>query len=288
MFFNLWFFIKQPPYGMVFMKDIEICEYQVISDKIINNITILVLSDFHICEHLASNQLRLFSSALKKVWKNYKPDMALLAGDYVNHNPGIPYLPLFLHQLKTINSMCAVMGNHDYYTYPLWHVLLFPFVKKIKRKQIDHHAIEKIFTAHKVMLLKDDLVTLTVNQNTINVLGIDMLTYINKSQIPPFNVHEGLNILLSHHPDMIKYYPGNTIDLMAAGHTHGGVFVWKNNPLYKGTSLPLKKPYGIHMMKGKILIITKGIGRQYSHYLGNTPDITIIQVMKSRGNIIKE
>ena len=88
-------------------------------------------------------------------------------------------------------------------------------------------------------------------------------------------------ILLSHSPEIINDAINKKIDLMLAGHTHGGqIFLvswFKNYLTWLGLRIP-RFISGYHKLSNTSMYVNRGIGTSiFPIRLGVRPEITVIQ-----------
>ncbi len=141
------------------------------------------------------------------------PDVVVLTGDYIHRTPrGIPDGIEALTQLEAPLGRFAVLGNHDHWA--------------------DAPAISRAFTEGGVRMLDGQHVYLTADGPTDgeapDALCLAGLGDLWEDEQPVEASLEGVDpatprIVLSHNPDYAEYVPeGLRVDLIMAGHTHGG------------------------------------------------------------------
>lgn len=108
----------------------------------------------------------------------------------------------------------AVLGNHDFYAG-------------------DIRSVESLQAAG-FTILRNDWITVGVGNLTLHIGGVDdpLIRRIRGNEFPRFHtfmrkapVETGLRILLSHRPAVFPQAAKHGIDLVLAGHTHGGQIV---------------------------------------------------------------
>lgn len=124
-------------------------------------------------------------------------------------------------------------------------------------------------------LLRDELVTITVRDRTITLLGLDEIPH-ERYQVwrePPPVLQQfvdapgddDLRILLSHRPRVVNDLPPDSrCDLIVAGHTHGGQVAL---PFYGPpiTLSPLPRAVaagGLHELDGNRVYVSRGLGME--------------------------
>lgn len=119
----------------------------------------------------------------------------------------------------------------------------------------------------------------------IYIAGVDDVTegrphlYQALGEIP----YDAPTILLSHNPDILQEPGIEQVDLVLAGHTHGGqvVLPWIGAAHTQSAFLRRAEVAG-HLRRGKTQIyITRGIGEGIPVRLGAAPQITLITLLSS-------
>lgn len=171
------------------------------SDKINSNLRIAQISDLHITR--ATPVIRIQQIVNKVNLLN--PDVVVLTGDTIDDN-----VVLIEEQLKALKELSApfgvysVMGNHEFYN--------------------DVYASKRVLDSLGLKFLFNGGVD--VNKTNVFIAGVpDLNTMservnlwrtINKSKKNQYKV------LLSHTPTIIDSLSDGIVDLVLAGHTHGG------------------------------------------------------------------
>lgn len=150
-----------------------------------------------------------------------KPDLIVLTGDFIGHtlrsnrheihvfdSQYLDNLVAALGRAKAPFGTFAVLGNHDFWSGP-------EVTKRICHDFETHAGIR---------VLRNQRVTLTKDEESIELLGIDDYWHSwdlrNAMRKVP---KKSVKILLSHNPDINwKIKPSHKIDLVLSGHTHGG------------------------------------------------------------------
>ncbi|BAD76138.1 phosphoesterase [Geobacillus kaustophilus HTA426] len=168
---------------------------------------ILQLSDLHL------EKLSITPDDLYEKLKEEAIDLIALTGDFLDREESIaklgPYLAA-LNALKPTYGMYAVFGNHDY-------VLQGEPFERLKAT----------LEAHGCVVLQNETKTITVNGQTVNIIGIDDF-YTGRSDIKKAyaGVKDGINLVLTHDPDIVPHMKDYHFDYLLSGHFHGGQIHW--------------------------------------------------------------
>jgi len=193
-----------------------------------NSFHILLIADIH--------RRKLNPKTFEK-WSQV-PDIVCIAGDLMER--GVPYGKMrsnirVLKQWKT--PVFFVWGNNDYETQP--------------------NEMIRILKQEGVIILEDEIHTLHRNQAQIKVVGFDFYFdyFDDSSQIDWSVIKDSFTILLTHNPktyDMLENKEKAKIDLVLAGHTHGGqIRIFGIGPYTKG---------GLSYCNHTNMVITEGYG----------------------------
>ncbi len=156
---------------------------------------------------------RKYLQTVVDVINSLAPDFVCFTGDIVEDRK---FCAEALEALIGIKSpMFGVPGNHDFWS------------------GISFEAVRKCFSATGGAWLMGESREIAGGQ--INLIG---LTCLSQAQPVPPSKPEAKNILLMHYPAWMKKHADRKLDLMLAGHSHGGQV---RIPFYG----PLVLPYGV-------------------------------------------
>jgi hypothetical protein len=170
----------------------------------LSGFTLVQLTDIHVGPFMTAEELAAFVEAANRL----EPDLIALTGDFVAGSP-VEVAPCVevLAGLKARYGIFACIGNHEIYA---------------KADALLTRALE----ANNIRVLRNDGVSLPVENSRLAILGIDDL----RSGRPDFNRAVGAaqkdggeaKILLSHRPEIFPRAARAGIDLVLSGHYHGG------------------------------------------------------------------
>jgi len=242
--------------------------------------TILHFSDLHLYKKMRKKNLDKIKEELK-LWTDWaKFDFIFMTGDFIDNNSGIEMLREVVGGMKSRYGTYAVLGNHDYYQYNILHLLnpLFCFWDK---KPADLKALKKAIENAGVHLLIDQEEKVTTASDELLITGIDY-KFMEEKRAPGLNIDSEniFNIVLSHYPDMVKYYNGKA-DIMLSGHTHGGQITFFGLPLIIKSGIKKIYSKGISAHGNTALFVSKGLGvsRNFPFRFFARPDFNIIEII---------
>lgn len=144
------------------------------------------------------------------------PDIIVITGDLIDRRKyDLEVAKVFIEGAVKIAPVYYVTGNHE-----AW---LNDFVNA-----------KEMLVELGVIFMDDAEVILTMGDSSIKILGVsdpDFLTSeyaqgndISKmsKQLGKWSSETGFQILLTHRPELLDLYAANNIDLVFAGHAHGG------------------------------------------------------------------
>jgi uncharacterized protein len=215
---------------------------------------ILHLSDLHLaCPE--SHKLEF----LRRVSDN-DYDLVFLSGDVFEDYSGTPYASEILARRPRLGAY-AVLGNHDYYEYTMFHKTIGRLVRRYRHPAFTRDVTPLIASleAGGFTVLRNNTVNLA--DAGISIVGIDypgpgasdLRTLI--AQAPAGN----LIILLAHMPWHLDLLAGCGVDLALCGHTHGGqiclpgigaIFTDSDMPGHQASGLIARGDTTIHISRG--------------------------------------
>jgi hypothetical protein len=163
--------------------------------------TIAQLSDVHHGSFVEAEHIR---RAVRLV-NSLKPDLIVLTGDYITHSRSyIEPCARLLGELRADDGVFAVLGNHDFWT-----------EANRMSSALKRRGIGVLRNTHTLLERRGDRVALAgVDDFTVRQHDLGAAIRGLRPATP--------KILLSHNPNLIQEAAESQIDLVLAGHTHGG------------------------------------------------------------------
>ena len=196
-------------------------------------IRIVHLADIH------SDATPRLEPALPDAVRQQNPDLILMTGDYFNSLKGLEVFRSCLTALAKIAPTYVVKGN--------WESDRFPRVRPFDGTE-----------AHE---LEGTAVRLRVGETTLWLAGSSPRNKAALRQtlagLPP----DEFKILLRHHPSAVFEAADYGIDLLLAGHTHGGqVALPFYGALVTLSKLDKKLESGLYQFRGTSIYVNRGVG----------------------------
>ena len=272
--------------------------YNVSSLKADNRIRVIVLSDLHSVNYGKDNEK--LTSRTEKL----KPDLILLTGDIIDSkNPKTDRVVNMCTRLSEIAPSYYIYGNNEAEIVYDFNLRKEDIDKKLglsdetrdEKKLIEYKdELEARLEKSGVKVLKNEIDTIKVGTNTIDVFGIltsnpsAFYEYTEKSfSAFKYENPEHLKIMAIHEPYIFEEFTEDFwADLMVCGHTHGGTIrVPVLGPLYtyEGGLFPERSGayvYGRYDVSGKPLVVSGGLENNNLLRLNNQPELVIIDINK--------
>ena len=195
-------------------KDIKIAN---LPDEL-KGTTITLISDIHAGQYMDERDMREYAEIVNEM----NSDIICIPGDFVNFDVrDIHPLAKAFRDMKAKYGVFGSLGNHDFF-------------------QDAEYVAKGIVNESPVTLLRNDAKKITINGKDLYIIGVDdtrgagahMTAVINyyesvennlKASDPNFN--NAPKVLLCHKPYGFDALAQKEIDLVLAGHTHGGQVV---------------------------------------------------------------
>lgn len=254
------------------ISTLETTYYELESDslpKTFNNTKIVHITDFH------NTKIKKLQTKLTEKILEEKPDLIVITGDFIDKTEIKEALSL-IENIKSSAPIYYVPGNHE--------------AKSLKA----YIKLEKSLKEKGVYVLRNEKITLTKENDEINLIGIDDPEFIKESNILEEteiifkntlkNLTEELNtytILLSHRPEYFEEYVNQNIDLTLTGHTHAGQvrFPILGSLYAPNQGLFPKYDKGLYEKNEKYMIIGRGIGTSgLPLRMLNKPELVVINL----------
>jgi len=217
--------------------------------------TIVVLSDFH--HRHPFEDLRWLRHAVHSA-NAVSPDLVALLGDYASsfkqtpvvsrrwYARALPAMAGELRQLCARDGVVALLGNHDYYA--------------------DAGVVREWLHATGADVLVNSAKIVARSGSMLRIGGLDDLKEGTPDPLAGCSlIDQPPTVMLSHEPDGIRRLdPRLRVDVMLAGHTHGGQIVipWYGAPVTMSQTCGRRSAHGWVPNPRAPLLVTRGLGEQ--------------------------
>lgn len=225
---------------------------------------ILHLSDLHLGYYFHLPDLE---ETLKQAEKD-KPDLVLVTGDIADDLSQLPEALKLIDQLKTTHGAYMSLGNHEY-------------MRGIE-------DVYRIVSAGPVPLLVNSAHRITHLNSKVYVGGADDPRRL-RGNVDPFldqtvkktmsnATDEDFKLLMSHRPKALDVAGKYQVDLILAGHTHGGQIMLGGKSVFEG--MVEKEPYlwGKYQKGQTQLYTSAGMGHWIPFRLNCPPEAPLIEI----------
>jgi predicted MPP superfamily phosphohydrolase len=170
----------------------------------LSQLTVVQLTDIHAGPFMPPEELAAYVEAVNRL----KPDLIALTGDFVASKPNeAGPCAETLAGLRARYGVYSCLGNHDVYA------------------DIEDD-LTRLFVERGIRMLRNDAISLQIKDTQLDILGIDDL----RSGVPDLQRALGaaaknpgeVRLLLSHRPEIFPFAAWRGIEVVLAGHYHGG------------------------------------------------------------------
>lgn len=195
------------------------------------------LSDFHLTGGI---QREYFERLVD--WVNQQScDLVLITGDLLDSPKCLDWIPPVFGKLQARLGKYFVFGNHD---------LLIP----------DQNDYRDRLRQAGLVYATGHWLTLEIAGTQVHLTGNDSPWYRGAESLPVDSPGEGLRILLAHSPDPIGWAGRQGIDLMFAGHNHGGQICFPGiGPVISPSRFGVRFASGEFKVGPTLMLVSRGI-----------------------------
>jgi uncharacterized protein len=262
-------------YGLLYERqDVEVVWQRVRLahlPKTFDGFRIAQLSDIHMGPFTTADYIRRCVA----ITNGLKPDLIVLTGDYIAWDTGAgSEVVRALAGLRAPQGVFGCLGNHE-------------------EESNTEDYVTSLFAEQGIHILRQQRTPIQLASETVNLMGIDdprgetdaewmrdIYRRLHKGLVTPGTV----NILLAHEPSesMFDRAAELGIDLMLAGHTHGGQLALET--VHRGfniSTLIYRYTSGWYENRGVKLYVNRGIGTTgFPIRLGARPEITVLELTR--------
>ena len=160
------------------------------------------ISDFHMSGRITKAYFERIADHVNRC----EPDLIAITGDLVEHNRCLDWIPDTFGRLRAPGGVYYVLGNHD--------------------RHVDESLLHERLAESGLVYLGGKWRQVTIRGTPTVLAGNELPWYTPAANLHDCPPHEAaglpLRILLAHSPDQFAWAQENDIDLMLAGHNHGG------------------------------------------------------------------
>lgn len=218
----------------------------------------LQVSDLHL------HRIGRLETRLLEALHDARPDAIVFTGDMIDHRRDLWQLETFLRECPAGPRRCAILGNWEY------------------EAGVPREALDRLYESHGIELLVNRSIEFAAAGTRVRITGLDDLrggrpdAAAALRHAPPTPNH----LVLAHCPlsrDVVAMPADHPVDLVLAGHTHGGqVAPW-------GVALALPSGSGGYVAgwyreAGPPMYVSRGIGTSLIPVrLGAAPELVCFE-----------
>lgn len=252
---------------------LECNTYTVESEKLpqaFDGYQIAQVSDLHNAEMGKNNE------KLLDMLRQAQPDMIAITGDLVDYyNPDVDAALAFAREAVKIAPCYFITGNHE-------------------ARLAEYAEIRKALEAMGVCVLADATREQEKDGQTILLMGVDDPYFISKDEEGVLREKlqwlvgedDPYTVLLSHRPGSFALYVESGVDLVLAGHLHGGQF---RLPFVGGLYTPSTGFFpeydaGLYTQGQTSMVVSRGIGNSiFPFRVNNPPELVLVELRSDIG-----
>ncbi len=183
------------------------------------------LSDLHMSGRITKSY---FERVVDHV-NGCEPDIVAITGDLVERNECLNWIPDTIGRLRAAGGVYYVLGNHD--------------------RHVDEKRLHAMLADVGLVYLGGTWTQTTVRGTPIVLAGNEVPWYPPAADLSDCPAHDALGVpirvVLAHSPDQFHWAKERNVDLILAGHNHGGQV---NLPLLGAVLVPSK--HGVRYAAG--------------------------------------
>jgi uncharacterized protein len=183
------------------------------------------LSDLHMCGRITK---AYFEHVVEHV-NRCEPDIIAITGDIVERNQCLEWIPDTLGRLRAEGGVYYVLGNHD--------------------RHVDEARLHAMLADAGLVYLGGTWTQTAVRGTPLVLAGNEVPWYQPAADLSNCPAHDAaglpLRVVLAHSPDQFRWAQERDVDLILAGHNHGGQV---NVPILGAVLVPSK--HGVRYASG--------------------------------------
>jgi uncharacterized protein len=220
----------------------------------LSGLRIGLLTDIHRSRWVSDEDVAAAVSAVM----SERPDMIVLGGDYVTWGDRQYVWPSAraLNGLAAPHGVYGILGNHD-----------------------DDHDMPAALAKSGVQILKDARTRLTINHETVDLIGIRFWTKRASDIASLTKGAAPVTVLLAHDPRRLTEASALGVPLVLSGHTHGGQVVLPVVGAIAAQKFPFV--WGLGRLKRTTIFVSRGLGTVYVPIRVNCPPEVAILTLQS-------
>ena len=223
--------------------------------QVLDGFTVLHLSDLHFTGKVP----RGYFEEVVQICNDLKPDLAVMTGDLLDSRACIDWIPTTFGHLRSQYGCYFILGNHDVVVGP--HVL---------RSALTEAGLVDLGGRWVEVSIADESIILAGNELPWLPPAADL------DQAPPPASDGGpLRIALAHTPDQLPWAQRSEVDLLLAGHLHGGqIRLPVIGPIVSPSWHGVRYASGLFHSPPTLMHVSRGVSGEIPLRLNCPPEVT--------------
>ena len=231
-------------------------------DPKLDGLTITHLSDVHYTGAISEE----FHHEIVRQANALDSDIVALTGDLIDKRKCMSWLGNILGQLRAKHGVYFILGNHDV-------------------RVRDELGVRNALTSEGLVDLGRRWTQIEVEGCPIVLAGNELPWFVPAADMSDCPASDGksspLRILLSHAPDQLPWARGNKIDLMLAGHTHGGQVQFPVvGPVLSPSRFGVRYASGTFYEQPTLMHVSRGISGTRHLRINAPPELTKLKLVR--------
>ncbi len=247
--------------GGMWANTFSVVETEIALPGLDRDVVAMQLSDIHLGHHRGRKYLEKIVGATNQ----RKPDIVLITGDLIDSEAA--FVPGELEPLARFSApVYYVGGNHEKYvdSERAFALVKTHGVNVLRNQVVETHGLQLVGLDY--MNADEDTFDLHPSDDSRTIKSVLASLHL-KNDMP--------SVLLHHSPAGAQYAAANSIDLMIAGHTHGGQFF--PGTLVAAAVFPFSR--GLYRQGPLQVFVSQGAGTYMSRVrLGTSNELNILRL----------
>jgi hypothetical protein len=210
----------------------------------LEGLSILHLSDLHLTGWIG----KWYFAELVRRCNLRQPDLVALTGDFVDHAACLDWIPDTLAKLEARYGVYFVLGNHD--------------------RRVGCRRVAKTLADAGMVDLGGRFLEVEIRGQRVVLAGNEVPWFRPAADFrsaPPSSLRGGpVRIVLSHSPDQLAWARRQDVDLLLAGHTHGGqVCLPLIGPIFAPCWHGVRYTRGAFLVPPTVIHVSKGVSAEF-------------------------
>lgn len=217
--------------------------------------------------HMSGRLTRAYFERVVEEVNRAAPDIVAITGDIVECDKCLDWIPATLGRLQARGGVFYVLGNHD--------------------RHVDEAQLKATLAEAGMIHLGGTWRQVTVGEMSVILAGNELPWYKPAADMSNCPAHDStgapLRILLSHSPDQFEWAQANDVDLILAGHLHGGQV---RLPLLGAITAPslhgVRYASGVFRAGNTVMHVSRGTGSLTPLRYNCPPEIAVLKLNSAR------